>query len=292
MAISTAKSIIAFLALAAVLATSAVAVVVQQAGDPADRVYALAPDEVIRRIPATPAAERMKFLRRSAFPGDRLDHPDGAMIVRWKDGRASLWGRKSSSQAWYTLGDLVGHFVRVPPRELEGDDRLRNLRLNGDFAIDRQGSVEQFRAGIEKIASQDLGKKVTLTFRDVERPVVVFRGRWRQPPAGAGGKTGDEIPTLDLYVAKPSPAPDREATATLAEAATAVSDYVGETALFDCQDGPEQIRVRPSDPFPDDPRKPITAAGVEQVLRHVEQQTGLNATHEKRKVRRLFVETD
>jgi RNA polymerase sigma factor (sigma-70 family) len=293
MAMSKAKLVVVFLALATVLATSAVAVLSRQpAGDPADQVYALGPNEVIRRVPARPGWERMEFLRRSASPGDRLDHPDGAMIVRWKDGRVSLWGRKSSSQGWYTLGDLVGNFMRVPPWELEGEAGMRNLRLDGDFAINRQGSVEQFRAGIEKIASEELGKKLTLAFKDVERPVVVFRGRWRQPASGAGRKPGDAAATLDLYVDKPDPTPAREATGTLAEAAAAVSDYLGRQVLIECQNAPAQVLIRASEPFPGNPLKQVTGSIAEDVLRHVEQQTGLKANREKRRVRRLFIETD
>ena len=293
MAMTNVKAGIAVVALAAVLATSAAAVITrEQTGDRSDRAYALGQGEAIRQILPVPQAERMEFMRRHGFPGDRLDHPEGAMIVRWKDGRALFWGRKSSTQGWYTVGELVGHFLRVPPREFEGEQRLRNLPLRGDFAVNREATTEQYRAGIEKIVSGELGKKAVLAFRDVERPAVVFRGNWKYSPAKVGANPADGIPTLDLYGTKLDPAPGREALSTLEETAAAASDYVGERVVFECQGAPQQIRLRLTDPVPGNPLKALPAAEVGPVLRHIEQQTGLKAAREQRTVRRLFVEVD
>ena len=162
------------------------------------------------------------------------------MIVKWQDGRASLWGRKSSSQGWYTLGDLVGHFLGVPQHQFEGRQALRNLRLRGDFVVDRRATTEQYRAGIEKVVGAELGKKAVLVFRDVERPVVVFRGKWSHSPAEPGAKPSDGVPTLDLYGRNLSPLPGRDAAGTSDEVAVAASNYVGRQVLFDCQGAPEQ----------------------------------------------------
>ena len=294
MAMTNAKAGIAVVAMAAVLATSAVAVLTRhRADDPADQAFALGRGEAIRQILTVPSAERMEFMRRHSPPGEQVDrYPEAAMIVRWKDGRASLWGRKGSTQGWYTVGDLVGHFLRVPPREFEGEPRLRDLRLRGDFAVNREATTEQYRAGIEKIVSAELGEKVVLVFRDVERPVVVFRGTWRHASAGAGANGAEGVPTLDLYGTKLDPAPGREAVGTLEAAAAAASDYVGERVLFECQGAPEQIRLRLTDPVPGNPLKALPAAEVGLVLRRIEQQTGLKAARERRTVRRLFVEVD
>jgi RNA polymerase sigma factor (sigma-70 family) len=91
MAISKAKAIVALGALAAALVTSAVAVTTQRpANKPSDRAYALGLGEAIRQVQSVPAADRLEFLRRHSPPGERLDHPESAMIVKWQDGRASL----------------------------------------------------------------------------------------------------------------------------------------------------------------------------------------------------------
>jgi hypothetical protein len=293
MAMANLKGAIVLVALAAVLATSAAAVMTRHpADDPSDQAYALGRDEAIRQVLSAPAAERLEFLRRRTPAGERIDHPDGAMIVKWKDGHASLWGRKSSTQGWYTVTDLVGHFMEVPPREFEGKQGLRDLRLRGDFAVNREATIEQYRAGIEKIVGGELGKKVVLSFRDVERPVVVLQGKWSDSPAEPGGKRTGDIPTLDLYGAKLNPVPGREAIGTPQECARPASDYIGEQVVFEGRGAPEQIRVRLSDPAPANPQKPLPLAGVDLVLRHIEQQTGLKAARENRKVRRLFIETE
>ena len=156
--------------------------------------------------------------------------------------------------------------------------------------MDRGATTEQYRAGIEKIVSRELGKKAVLAFRDAERPVVVFRGQWRHSPAEAGAKLADGIPTLDLYGTKLLPG--REALGTLEESAVVASDYIGEQVLFECQVGPEKIRVRLSDPVSESPQKALPATDIGLVIRHIEQQTGLKAAREKRKVRRLFIEID
>lgn len=72
----------------------------------------------------------------------------------------------------------------------------------------------------------------------------------------------------------------------------AASDYISEQVLFECQGEPEQIRVRLTDPLPGIPLQALPAAEAGLVLRHIEEQTGLKAVREKRKARRLFIETD
>ena len=281
----------AFVALATVLATSAAAVIAwHRDDDTSARVYALGQGDAIRQVLSVPQPERIEFMRLHGLTGDQIDdHPESAMIVRWKDGRAALWGRKSSTQGWYTVGDLVGHFVRARPWEFEGEPALKNLRLRGDFAVDRAATTEQYRSGIEKIASAELGKKAVLAFREVERPVVVFRGQWRHKPAGTGAEPATDMPTLDLYGKSLAPLPGSEASCTLPEIAVAASDYVGQQILFECQGAPERISVRSSHPVPTDPAKALPAADAPLVLRRIEEQTGLKATREKRKVRRLFI---
>ena len=294
MAMTKIKAAVAFVAMAAVLATSTAAVMTRhRTDDTSDEAYALAQGEAIRQVLFVPPAERLEFMRRHSPAGERLDqHPESAMIVKWKDGRASLWGRKSSTHGWYTLGDLVGHFVEVPTHEFEGRQALRNLRLRGDFAVNREATTEQYRAGIEKIVSAEIGKKAVLAFRDVERPVVVFRGRWIHTRAKPGAKPTDGIPTLDLYGTKLNPVPGRDGAGTPVQIAAVTSNYIGQQVLFECQGAPERLWVRLSDPVPGNPLAGLPAAEVNLVLRHIEEQTGLKAAREKRKVRRLFVEAD
>jgi hypothetical protein len=166
------------------------------------------------------------------------------------------------------------------------------LRLRGDFVVDRRATTEQYRAGIEKIVSAELGRNAVLVFRDVDRSVVVFRGKWSHSPAEPGAKPSDGIPTLDLYGRNLSPLPGRDAPGTLDDIAVATSGYIGQQVLFDCHGAPEQVRVRSSDPTPGNPLAGLPAADVDLVLRHIEEQTGLKATREDRKVRRLFIEAD
>jgi hypothetical protein len=52
------------------------------------------------------------------------------------------------------------------------------------------------------------------------------------------------------------------------------------------------MQVRLSDPVPGNSLAMLPAADVTLVLRHIEEQTGLKAATEKRKVRRLFVEAE
>jgi hypothetical protein len=212
------------------------------------------------------------------------------MIVRWRDGRLTIWGRKSATVPWYTLGDLVGHFAGVARWELEGDRELADLPMPGDFVIDRRAATEQFRTAIGRIASDVTGRTVKLEFREVERPVLVLKGRWRYTPV-AERRGKDEPPTLELYAGPALVRPPEEggeAEGTMADAASAASAFLGRRVLIECEGAPPRVRVRRDDFAPGTPEA-RAERDDELIVRRLEEQTGLRAVEERRRVRRLFV---
>lgn len=255
-----------------------------------ERTYALGAGDAIRRLPPPFHAERLAFLRREGVTEDRADHLAAGMIVRWRDGRPSIWGRKSASVPWYTLGDLVGHFVGVSRWELEGERELIDMMLPGDFVIDRRATAEQFRSAMERIASDVTGKSVKLEFREVERPVLVLKGRWRYTPV-AERRGRDEPPTLELYAGPELTRPPEEggeAAGSIDQAAGAISQFLGRRVLIECDGAPPRLQVRRDDfaPGTADAKAKLDEA---LVLRRLEEQTGLRAVEERRQVRRMFV---
>jgi hypothetical protein len=239
----------------------------------------------MRLVPPPFHPARLQFLRRAGVTENRRDHLEAAMLVKWRAGKLVLRGRKSSTVPWYSVEDLVGHLVRVPGWEIEGDAELKGLRLPGDVVVRGDASPEECRMALEQIVSRQLGKKVSLELRDVERPVTVLKGVWRYTPVADRAVAGGP-PMLELYDTHLTPPadPGGEADTTVGEAAAGISAYVGKDVLIECAGAPERLRMRENAVGEGGRAHDPTRA-----LRRVEEQTGLSAVEEKRRVRRLMV---
>jgi hypothetical protein len=254
----------------------------------AEQVYALNAGEALRRVALPLPSAHYEILRR-LMPGREPEHIEAGVIVRWVNGKPAVWGRKSSSAPWYTVADLVRSFLDVPMWELEGDEKLRNLEIAGDFVVDRSAAKERFRAAIERVAGEALGWRVTLAFREVERPVVVLGRRWRYVPVP--DRKGEEgPPVLELYgaVSVAPVQPDDATEGTPGELANVISNHVGRRVVIEGSGIPPRLRVRRNEVGPG--RLDGTATDdAAMVLRHLEEQTGLQAVEQIRKVRRLVI---
>ena len=254
-----------------------------------ERSSALEAGETIRLVPPPFHPGRLRFQRREGVTEDRPDHLAAAMLLKWKGRTLRLWGRKSSSVPWYTVRDLVGHLVRVPAWAVEGDEALKGLMLPGDVVVADGASPEACRGALERIIGGQTGKKASLELRDVERPVVVLKGGWRYTPVEDRARDGG-VPTLELYDARLTRPvqPGEDADATLDDAAAAISAYVQEEVMIECTGAPERLRLRVNDVGVSGPG---VGSGHDRtlVLKRLEEQTGLSAIEETRRVRRLLI---
>jgi hypothetical protein len=247
--------------------------------------YWLAEGEMIKRIEPPMPAEREAFFLAETH--GREDHVPEAMVVEWRNGEAMLWG----TNGWYRLKGLIGmrRNMGVRPWEVVGDEALLNLQLPGDFAFRYDPDVEAYRASVEKIAGRVLGRRVTLDFREVERPVYVFKGAWHYTPVKEReGETG--APVVELYAGDFVFNREGGGVGTMEETAEAVADYVEQPVVMECTGGPKELWVHSI--VRSDKEERLRVENPELVIRHVEEQTGLKAVVERRKVRRLFVDRE
>lgn len=110
-----------------------------------------------------------------------------AMVVFWYGGKARI--RAAVTYAGtvpvsrFNIQFLASCILRVSSQDIEGDVNPVNTMISGDFVYDARANAEQLSQALAKVISNANGYTVTLTFRWVKRPVIVFRGKWRPAPA-------------------------------------------------------------------------------------------------------------
>src|SRR5437667_199960 len=75
----------------------------------------------------------------------------------------------------YRLADLLNSLFGVFPQEIEGDAALRRKRVGGDFIVREGESPAKLAARLEVILRQECKLPMRVTFRDVERKVIVAK---------------------------------------------------------------------------------------------------------------------
>jgi RNA polymerase sigma factor (sigma-70 family) len=263
------------------------------APDPAtatfEEVYALkGPDAIRRVLPPFPDA-RMDYYRTqnptqaAAIPSG----PDG-MIIKWKDGKSSLWGMTFSGGRGFSVQDLTEYYLGAFGPEIEGDETLRSMRLIGDYVVRADSTKDQYAAALEKILSQETGSMVSFTFRQVERSVVVLRGKWNFTPAAPNNNPRQmEIFGRDLNTDMHR---GGGGGGNVTELAGWVSRWINQQIIFECTDPPEEVVWHMNDTGNESRESRAKAKDPDLVITHLEEQTGLKASREPRQVRRLFIE--
>jgi RNA polymerase sigma factor (sigma-70 family) len=251
--------------------------------------YALkGPDAIRRVLPPFPNARMDRY--RAQDPTQAAMAPEGpdGIIVRWQNGKPVMWGMTFSGGRGYSVQDLTEYYLAVFGPGIEGDDTLRKMYLIGDYVVRSDATKEQYAAALEKIVSEEIGSKVTFTFRDVERTVVVLRGKWNFTPA---------VPTdtrhrLEIY--------GRDLNTDMrmggggggdtAELAGWVSRWMNQQVLIEGTDLPENVSWHLNNSGDGSRESQAKATDPDLVIKHLEEQTGLTASRETRTVRRLFIE--
>ena len=89
------------------------------------------------------------------------------------------------------FGSAEGLTIRELPRwlnmglysyEIEGDPKLLNTEVGGDWIVREDVPAEQLIQPLEAILQRAIRQRITLALRRVERDVVVARGRYRHSP--------------------------------------------------------------------------------------------------------------
>ena len=140
------------------------------------RVYRLAPGEALRCIGPPFLPGRLVYYR-ATDPGQAKAVPWGpdVMQFRW-DGELHNWGM---SFGRIHLHSILRGIAGLGPFEITGDEQLLTDKINGDFVIRKGASRESILDGLQKGLNEQLAMPVRFVFREVERPVILARGRFK-----------------------------------------------------------------------------------------------------------------
>jgi hypothetical protein len=255
-------------------------------------VYGLRDKEVIRWIRPPFIATREEFCRKElASRGASMPATPAAMILKWEEERprwyGSILGPMDGRRGYYPQL-LVKHLLGVFPQDLEGDTRLSLQGMPGDFAARRGADAEQLRGGLEAIISEKTGAPIRLTFRQVERRAIVFRGKWvqtkRDQPAS------DQSPRFDVYGGERdlSRGDAGAGSGSILNFSNRIGSMIGASVVVEAADVPEKISwqyVRGNG----EKEQPLTGF-AKFLCEQIAEQTSMSWSEETRSLRRMFIE--
>jgi RNA polymerase sigma factor (sigma-70 family) len=244
---------------------------------PLEQAYGLRTNELIRVVPPPFVKVREEVYKPWGF----IKAPQ-AMVVFWYGGKARIRGDLEDLDGpgirggRFNIQFLASCILRVSSQDIEGDVDPVNTTVPGDFVFDTRASAEQLSRAFAKIISDATGYTVTLTFRWVKRPVIVFRGKWR-PSTGKIQAYGDKLDKKMVGNNGPGP---------VAVLADEIGTLLGKSVNIEATDVPGVPALVDWH---------INDAGAQPpdsnlVCQHIQEQTGLTWTVETRLVKRLFIE--
>jgi hypothetical protein len=260
-----------------------------------DDIYGLREDEVIRRVEPPFVEERMDYYRTErASQAEKIPRVPDAMMLMWHDGKLKnfgvFFGKQPDGGRGYQAHDLIQYLLKIFPQDLEGDKRLAEMTMAGDFVARADADIEQYRAALEKIISEAAGGPVVLRFAEVERPAVVFSGTWRakNPDRGPNDLRAQKI---ELYGAHLD---ERDGggggSGSIGEFASYAGSWIDRTVIVEALGPPERLswHYNGHGDWTEESRR--QAHDLKLVCEHIQEQTGLSWKEETRKMRRLFLE--
>jgi hypothetical protein len=187
---------------------------------------------------------------------------------------------------------LIQYFLKIFPQDLEGDARLADMTIAGDFVARADADIEQYWAALEKIISEAADGPVVLSFAEVERPAVVFRGTWRaeNPERGPNDLRPQKI---ELYGAHLDVRDGGGGgSGSIGEFASYAGSWIDRTVIVEASGPPQRLswHYNGHGDWTEESRR--QAHDLKLVCEHIQEQTGLSWKEETRKLRRLFMERE
>ena len=198
-----------------------------------DMVYSLDDGEVLRwvRYPYIPerqiyATEELHYYAAKNPP------PPGYMFFRW-DGTLYNW---ALSMAEGSLGQVLRH-IGLNRYEYNGPEKIRMLKLGGDWIERKNAPVEDKLIALEQILQDELGRTITFEKRTVSRESIIVRGQYKHVPI-AGTKHPKRIyvyPDSWKHLSGPEPV-NGGGTGNLARLIEKVGSRFDRPVVFETED--------------------------------------------------------
>jgi hypothetical protein len=159
------------------------------------QIYRLVPGQDLKRIePPRPDGFRVYWKKNHQGREAQLVHLV-AITFKWRDpDQLRIASSRYGGTEGWPVRDLPRYLeMGVFSTELEGDPKLLDTVVSGDWIFRAGVPDERMAAALESTLQRALRLRITVRFRQVERDVVVARGRYRHSPVAGRSKNEVEI---------------------------------------------------------------------------------------------------
>ncbi len=250
--------------------------------------YRLEPGQILKRVPP-PRPEGIRVWWKQKRPNfGNQPHEFGAMTFRWRDpDQLENWSMTTGDG--YPLRSLLRYLeVNLHAADIEGDPKLLDTVITGDWVY-RVGEAEDRTVhALESIIQRTLRLRIAMTFRQVDREVVVVRGRYHYSPVAGRSRNQVEIYGKQIV---PGGGGAGGGSGKFPEFLKWVSDWIERPVVGELEAPPkEEIEwyYNARSPFTEQMRREDHDEAL--VLKHLQEQTGLTFTLERKTIRILFIE--
>jgi RNA polymerase sigma factor (sigma-70 family) len=250
------------------------------------KLYALSKGIDVRRI-APPFHPTREAYYRQVLSPQSIDAPPGAIYFR-------STGDRLHHYAFMTTGDglplsSVPHAMQLKlyPQQVEGPKELLGTEIVGDFVVRMGASAEKVIPALEDILRKECGLPVKLSLREVDRKVIVVKGKYT-----ARQREGQNDEGIKIYAQLRGDVPNGGGSGDFSEFLNCVGEFIGRQVI----DGGADLPNAPSFRWRYYERSKATEEerrvdrNERLVLKHLTEQTSLTFTEETRRVRVLLVE--
>jgi len=252
-------------------------------------VYGLKEGEPFRWVSPPFIAQRMEWYRkRDPIQADSVREGPQVMQISWRDGQP-----QADMQAFGRIDVrfIIRHFLGVFPQEIEGDALLAGHPVKGDLVVNGPVLPEDSHAMVEKIIGEVAGSPVGLTFREVERPAIVFRGQWRASDVtGTALPNGREIHPIDIFGENLSDPVVRTQSGAIKQFARSLGEWINKPIVLEAIGAPSELIWRLHHLRQGTREAVAKCRDPQLVCKHIEDQTGLQSAEEVQCLRQLFIE--
>jgi hypothetical protein len=250
--------------------------------------YRLAPGQILKRVPPPrPEGVRTWWNRKYPNHGNK-PHQFGALVFRWRDpGQLDNWG--GTTGEGFSLRSLLRYLeTNIYEVEIDGDRKLLDTIVTGDWVY-RDGVDDERKVhALEVIIQRVLRLRISLTFRQVERDVVVARGAYHHFPVE--GRAANAIEIYGKQVV-PGGGGAGGGTGDFAKLLKWVGEWIGRPVVSEVEAPPKGRIIwyyNQRSPFTEQTRREDHDEAL--VLQHLQEQTGQTFTRERKPIRILFIE--
>jgi uncharacterized protein (TIGR03067 family) len=261
-----------------------------------DKVYGLKDGEVLKRVAPPYSGSREEFYTSiRGEPREDQPHDRNFSVFHWKGGRVQFGSATTpvNPDEGMPLAGLLGH-LSFPRQEVEGDDALLDTTITGDFVLRPGADPAKVAARLGGILRKDCNLAVALAIREVEREVVVARGKYRSKPLP--GKDSNHIELYATELQRPEAGNGGGSAAFSKFLCADLGGFINRRLVNEVEGAPKHVSFHYSfrSLMVKDPTTGVDTyaedTDPEKVLKNVAAQTGLTFTTEKRNVPVLFVE--